>query len=281
MGCSLLLWAFGRSASVCGFYLDLEFLLCSILRLREIRPKTLPFLTYYIFTEKKKEWKKEKKKKKKRKLLTNVQWFWNQSTFDFRKPSCIKLLRVQLNMTMMNDGQAGLLVLCLTEDIRKSIFLAQWFSAFLMLWSFNTAPHVVVAPTIKLFLLLLCNCNLSTVMNCNVDIWYVIPLPMKRVTTQSLRTTGLVCLYQAVKICVLRKIGGLWDRGNRMAERRKLVVTWKPRAEYCWAAACVLNHSIAKWAATTCDKAPNDHKHLFFSKSITLLCAFTLIFLYI
>lgn len=60
MGCSLLLWAFGRSASVCGFYLDLEFLLCSILRLREIRPKTLPFLTYYIFTEKKKRMKERK-----------------------------------------------------------------------------------------------------------------------------------------------------------------------------------------------------------------------------
>lgn len=30
--------------------------------------------------------------------------------------------------------------------------LAQWFSTFLMMLPFNTGPHSVVAPTIKLFL---------------------------------------------------------------------------------------------------------------------------------
>lgn len=42
-----------------------------------------------------------------------------------------------------------------------------------MLPPFNTLPHGVVTPpnthTIKLFLLLLHNCNLATVMNCNLN----------------------------------------------------------------------------------------------------------------
>jgi hypothetical protein len=43
-------------------------------------------------------------------------------------------------------------------------------SAFLRLPPFNTAPHVLVAPTIMLFLLLLHNHNFATVLNCNVNI---------------------------------------------------------------------------------------------------------------
>ena len=35
--------------------------------------------------------------------------------------------------------------------------------------TFNTVPHVVVAPKHKI-LLLLHNCNLATVMNCNLNI---------------------------------------------------------------------------------------------------------------
>lgn len=35
-----------------------------------------------------------------------------------------------------------------------------------MLRLFNIVPHVVVTPTIKLFLLLLCNYNFATAMNC-------------------------------------------------------------------------------------------------------------------
>lgn len=41
-------------------------------------------------------------------------------------------------------------------------------STFLVLRPFNTAPHGVVTPTIKLFSSLLRNCNLATVMGCNV-----------------------------------------------------------------------------------------------------------------
>jgi len=40
--------------------------------------------------------------------------------------------------------------------------LGQWFSTFLMLWAFNTVLHVMMTPpTIKLFLLLLPNCNFA------------------------------------------------------------------------------------------------------------------------
>ena len=39
--------------------------------------------------------------------------------------------------------------------------LRQRLSTFLMLWLFNTVPHVVT-PTIRLFLLLLHNCNFAT-----------------------------------------------------------------------------------------------------------------------
>jgi hypothetical protein len=44
-----------------------------------------------------------------------------------------------------------------------------------MLPHLNTVFHVVVTPpTIKLFLLLLHDCNCATVMNCNVNIWYAL-----------------------------------------------------------------------------------------------------------
>jgi hypothetical protein len=39
--------------------------------------------------------------------------------------------------------------------------LKQWFSTFLVLWPFNTVHCVVVTPTIKLFSLLLHNCNFA------------------------------------------------------------------------------------------------------------------------
>lgn len=48
--------------------------------------------------------------------------------------------------------------------------LPHWYSAFLMLWTFNPF-HVVMTPTIKLSLLLH-NCNFSTIVNCNVNTWY-------------------------------------------------------------------------------------------------------------
>ena len=48
--------------------------------------------------------------------------------------------------------------------------LEQWFPTFLMLQLFNTVPHVVLTPTIKIFSLLLYYCNFSTVVNHNVNI---------------------------------------------------------------------------------------------------------------
>jgi hypothetical protein len=40
------------------------------------------------------------------------------------------------------------------------------------LWPFNKVSHVIVTPDIKLFSLLLHNCNFAIVMNCNINNWY-------------------------------------------------------------------------------------------------------------
>lgn len=48
---------------------------------------------------------------------------------------------------------------------------AWWFSTFLMMQPFNTVPYSVVTPNHKIDLLLLRNCNFSTVMNHNVNRW--------------------------------------------------------------------------------------------------------------
>lgn len=56
-----------------------------------------------------------------------------------------------------------------------SLEAEQWFSTFLLLWSFNIFPHAVVTANIKLFLQPLCNykvCNFAVDMNHNTHIWY-------------------------------------------------------------------------------------------------------------
>ena len=49
--------------------------------------------------------------------------------------------------------------------------VAQWFSSFLMLRACNTVPQVVLTPTITLFVFVLPNCNLATVMNHDANIF--------------------------------------------------------------------------------------------------------------
>ena len=51
--------------------------------------------------------------------------------------------------------------------------LDQWFSTFLMLQPFSSILNLVVAPIIKLFLLLLQNCNFAIVIYHNVNICYI------------------------------------------------------------------------------------------------------------
>lgn len=48
-----------------------------------------------------------------------------------------------------------------------------WFATFLILQSFNSVPHTVVNPNHEIILLLLHNCNFATILNHNVNIWYV------------------------------------------------------------------------------------------------------------
>ena len=59
----------------------------------------------------------------------------------------------------------------LSKLVSKVKHLHQGFSTFLMLQPFNTVPHAVVTPTIKLFLLLLLTYNFAAVMNCKVNIY--------------------------------------------------------------------------------------------------------------
>lgn len=68
----------------------------------------------------------------------------------------------------------------------------------LMLRTFNTVPYIVLTPTIRLFLLLLCNYNFATILNCNVNIYNVKWLlwkchlhPSKGFETHRLRITIL------------------------------------------------------------------------------------------
>jgi hypothetical protein len=55
------------------------------------------------------------------------------------------------------------------------VFVCVCFLNFPMLWPFNTVSHVMLTPTIKLFLLLLQNHNFTIVMNHGINIWYVDP----------------------------------------------------------------------------------------------------------
>lgn len=54
--------------------------------------------------------------------------------------------------------------------------LQQWFSAFLKLQPLNTVPHVVVTLNHKIISLPLLNCNSAIVMNCNVNICFLMVL---------------------------------------------------------------------------------------------------------
>ena len=63
---------------------------------------------------------------------------------------------------------------CLDGETGELAFpqaLGQGFSAFLMLWPFSTVLYAVVTLDHKVILLLLHNCNFTTVMNCNVNVW--------------------------------------------------------------------------------------------------------------
>jgi hypothetical protein len=57
---------------------------------------------------------------------------------------------------------------------------------------FNTVPHVVVTSTIKLFLLLLCNCNFAVVMNDKYLSFVTFGDPCVRVMAHRLRITALL-----------------------------------------------------------------------------------------
>jgi hypothetical protein len=48
----------------------------------------------------------------------------------------------------------------------------QWFSAFLVLWSFNAVPRAVLTFNHKVISLQLHNDNFATVVNCNVNSRY-------------------------------------------------------------------------------------------------------------
>jgi hypothetical protein len=108
---------------------------------------------------------------------------------------------------------------CFTYDL-----LQQWFLTFLMLWPFNTVPHVVVTcPTIQLSLLLLYNCNFATVWNHNLNIWYAgwpyVTLGKGSLDSTGVRPTGWEPLCNTLK-------ASLWDR-NCFYCAYKAVKDWR------------------------------------------------------
>lgn len=109
---------------------------------------------------------------------------------------------------------------CSLEEEKKM----QQLLPFLTLLPFNTGLHAVVTSTVTLFLLLLCICNLATVMSHDVNICFPgdpcersFDLP-QRVTTQRLRITAFVplhsgCILFLDWICCLESaeaISGTW-----------------------------------------------------------------------
>lgn len=88
--------------------------------------------------------------------------------------------KVKVKVTSLNThrprhgegGRSGGSVDARGTELRRtrSEAVGQWFSAFQMLRPFNAVPPIVVTPTIRLFLLILHNCNFATVMNSNVNI---------------------------------------------------------------------------------------------------------------
>ena len=71
-----------------------------------------------------------------------------------------------------------------------------------MQWPFTLVPHIVVTPNYKIISLLLHNCNFSTVMYHDVEIWYAGYLmghsTLQGVETHRLRTMVLKALRHLV-----------------------------------------------------------------------------------
>lgn len=85
--------------------------------------------------------------------------------------------------------------LLLLEKRKRKRSLDHWFPTILILWSFNTVPHVMVTPSYKFILLLLCYYYCAAAINHNVRIWhagYLIYDPCGRVVQppKGLRPTG-------------------------------------------------------------------------------------------
>ena len=98
-----------------------------------------------------------------------------ESCYFYRLQVCWGLLIPRKNQIKFSSAFRKLFALCSWScAMRIQYSIGRSFSTFLMPRPFNTVPHVVVtSQTIKLCILLLHNYNFATVMNHNVNIWYV------------------------------------------------------------------------------------------------------------
>lgn len=80
--------------------------------------------------------------------------------------------RAQTSATSAEKPKVGTLKVWVNSS---SLSPKQWFSTFPMPHLFKTVPHVVVTSNHEIISLLLHNCNFTTLMNHNVNIWYVTP----------------------------------------------------------------------------------------------------------
>lgn len=62
------------------------------------------------------------------------------------------------------------------HGFQKWLTLEEWLWTFIMMGTLKIAPHVVVLPTKKSFLLPLHTCNFATVLNHDLNIWYAAPV---------------------------------------------------------------------------------------------------------
>ena len=85
-----------------------------------------------------------------------------------RKSDSLSQEKVGWREKQMEEFSIPLLLKCQFFQPRNTRL--QWFSTFLILWPFNTVPHVVVTPNHKIILLRLYNCNFASGMNHKVTI---------------------------------------------------------------------------------------------------------------
>lgn len=141
------------------------------------------------------------------------QWLWH-SFISPTKHNGDSLLTIAASLIFLICISSGLLLVVngYFYVFNDHFHIMHWFSTFLLLWPFNEVPHIWWQPFLKLFSLLLSNCDFTTVMNFNVNIcifdglrWTktceMVAQPPQSVKTPRLRTTDIMNWF--ISVCSL------------------------------------------------------------------------------